>query len=342
MSPTATSKTSRASRALVAAGGYMLLGWEGTGLEEPLELVEKFRPAGLVFFKRNYPGGGGEELRRQLRALQARALEVMDRPLLIAVDHEGGTVRRLPAPHLQTPSARESFERGGLGGIFETALNAGRELAWLGFNLNLAPVLDLRVEGSFLTTRCFSSDPAEVAACAKVFVDGFRQAGVLCCGKHFPGLGAAGRDPHAAMPSVELDKKQMQSHLRPFKDLVEAGLPMIMTSHCLYPGAGLDKPATFAKEIPDLLRRELNFEGLILSDDLEMGAVTTSMTPGEAALGAVLAGHDLVLVCRRRELALEARAALAGALESGVICDDQFVGSYGRLCSVVDASLGFE
>jgi beta-N-acetylhexosaminidase len=265
----------------------------------------------------------------------------MDRTLLLAVDNEGGTVKRLPDPHIQLPPAAEA-RAAGLGTIFETARNAGRELKHLGFNLNLAPVLDLTAEGSFLTTRTFSGDPAEVSNCAKVFVEGFRSAGILCCGKHFPGLGAASQDPHSTLPSVDLDKKQMQSHIKPFKDLIDAKLSLIMTSHCLYPGVGIAKPATFAKEIPALLRRELGFEGLIVSDDLEMGAVTNDMQPGAAAVEAVLAGHDLILICRKLDLIEQAHEALAESLAAGLIPANEFIESFGRLCSVVDSCLGFE
>jgi beta-N-acetylhexosaminidase len=201
--------------------------------------------------------------------------------------------------------------------------------------------LDLQVEGSFLGTRCYSSDPLEVINCAKVFVEGFRAAGVLCCGKHFPGLGAALLDPHRTLPSVDLDKKQMQSHIKPFKDLIAAKLPMIMTSHCLYPGVGLSKPATFALEMASLLRLELGFHGLIISDDLEMGAVTNDLAPAEAAVKSVLAGHDLILVCRKLNLIEQAHEALAEALAEEEIPASQFVESFGRLCSVVDAGLGY-
>ncbi|MDR0355157.1 MAG: hypothetical protein LBJ64_05425 [Deltaproteobacteria bacterium] len=328
-------KNSKAKAAMKQAGSLMILGWEGTDLAEPLSLIEKYRPAGLIFFKRNYPPGGGEELRLQLRTLQARALEVMERPLLLAIDNEGGTVRRLPEPHLQLPSASEARELS-LGDVFELSLNSARELNRLGFNLNLAPVADLEVAGSFMGTRCYSGDPLEVAACVKVFVEGFRAAGVLCCAKHFPGLGAANKDPHNDLPTVSLDKKQMQNHLKPFRELIQINIPMVMTSHCRYPGVGVDAPATFAPEIPALLRREMNFEGLVLTDDLEMGAVSNEMDLGEAAVKAILAGHDAVLVCRKAELIEKVHQALVDALISQVIKTSQFIDIYGRLCSALD------
>jgi beta-N-acetylhexosaminidase len=333
---TVAGKMSRAEQTRLQAGSFTLLGWEGNDVSEPLELIKRFRPAGLVFFKRNYPEGGGEELKRQLRVLRAQALSLMGRTILLAIDNEGGTVRRLPEPHIQLPSAHEA--RGlGLGAIFEACLDSGRELSHLGFNLNLAPVLDLKVEGSFMGTRCFSGDPQEVSNCAKVFYEGFRTSGVLCCGKHFPGLGAAVQDPHSILPAVDLDKKQMQSHLKPFKDLINLELPLIMTSHCRYPGVGISKPATFAPEIINLLRQEMSFDGLILSDDLEMGAVVNHLEPGEAAVSAVLAGHDLILICRKLSVIERVHEALAEAMASGRVSTSRFVASYGRLCSLVDS-----
>jgi beta-N-acetylhexosaminidase len=308
----------------------MLVGWEGNGLQEPLGLLEDFGPAGLVFFRRNYPPGGGPELREQLARIGARALEVLGRPVLLALDGEGGLVKRLPPPHVQLPAAPMAALMGP-GRIFEMALEAGREMALLGFNLNLAPVLDLQVEGGIMAGRSYGPDPGLVAGCARAFMEGFRAAGVLTCAKHFPGLGAAMEDPHSVLPSIGLGPEAMAPHLRPFGELAASGLPMVMTSHCLYPGLGLDRPATFHGAAAAMLRGRLSFDGPILSDDLEMGAVAGNLPVGEAAVQAVQAGHDLVLVCRRRRAIEEAHGALALALASGRLDASRQLASLGRL-----------
>jgi beta-N-acetylhexosaminidase len=293
----------------------LMVGWEGTDAAEPVALVERLRPGGLIFFRRNYPAGGGPELARILAAAKAKARRVCSWPPLVALDNEGGLVRRLPEPFLQLPKASES---GPPGEVRELARLSGLELAALGFNLNLAPVLDVDTSGRMMRERCFGSDPAVVAAKGLAFMEGFREAGLACCAKHFPGLGHAAVDPHEDLPAVDLGAAEIERiHLAPFIDLCGRGLGLAMTTHCRYPALDPDRPATFSAKVVGRLRSALGPDGLILSDDLEMGAVVKNLGIGEAAVAALEAGHDMVLVCRRPEAIAEAADAVERALASG-------------------------
>jgi beta-N-acetylhexosaminidase len=321
---TRTQKTQR------DAGGLMMIGWEGNELKTPLSLIEEYSPAGLIFFRRNYPPGGGDELASQFAAFQAKSLEVSDRPLILAVDDEGGPVKRLPPPHIQLPGAPAQAARGPVM-LRVLAKSAAKELKELGFNLNLAPVLDLGDPGGIMAERAYAPDAFTVAESALAFIKGFKDAGVFCCGKHFPGLGAASADPHNEAVTVALSENEMRPHIRPFEELTLKGLELVMTSHCRYPGLSQDLPATFDSGVVGLLRRRLGHEGLILTDDLDMEAAALDGGSGRAAAEAVLAGHDLVLVCRDRRNIAKCHRALSEALVTGLIAPARFQESSKRL-----------
>ncbi|MDR2442583.1 MAG: beta-N-acetylhexosaminidase [Deltaproteobacteria bacterium] len=279
----------------IEAGRFFLIGWEGNHLDEPLELIEHFRPAGLIFFRRNYPGSP-EGLALQLKAIKKRAADLGLKPFILAIDNEGGDVKRLPPPFIELPKAASKLEPNE---IKKLCYDSGLELRSIGFNLNLAPVLDVDVANGIMKTRSFGLSAQEVILRARAFIEGFESSGILTCGKHFPGLGAATLDPHKELPTVDLDLEELlRVHLEPFRAL-RANLSMVMTTHSLYPALD-SKMATFSEKIVKILRKDIGFDGLALSDDMEMGAVTANIGPGEAAIAATLAGHDLILVCRSR------------------------------------------
>jgi beta-N-acetylhexosaminidase len=311
------------------AGRLMMIGWEGSSAAEAMELLQEFQPFGMVFFKRNYPGSP-DQLRFDLHMMTKLGRALRQGPFLTAIDNEGGTVRRLPEPFIQLPSARESALRG-VEAVKNEALASGKELAYTGFNVNLAPVLDVGSPGSYMDSRSFGEEADFVIKNAQAFREGFRQAGLLCCGKHFPGLGAATVDPHDVLPTVSLSLAEMNKHLAPFKALIDQGLEMVMTTHCLYPAWDANRPATFSPKVVGVLKQTLGFKGPLLTDDLQMGAVTNNLQPGEAAVAAFEAGHDLILMCRDRKLIKGAFDALVGALASGRIKRDRLEDARERL-----------
>lgn len=341
-----------------AVGRLFIVGFEGTDFAEVEDLVTTVRPAGLIFFKRNFPKtGGARALKELIDSTQALAESQLGRRLLMAIDHEGGLVQRLPAPYTRLPAAGEiPF----LASAAELAGRGARELAATGFNFNLAPVLDVASpSGSFMGSRCFSDDPGQVLAFGRAQLEAFHQAGVLGAGKHFPGLGSAVIDPHHELPTLVSDRRRlMEVDLVPFQGLINpavfgaetlageagespvsaggraggftAGLLAVMTTHAVFPALDLERPATFSEEIVSLLKNEMGFAGALLTDDLEMGAVVKNYPLGEAAVASIGAGHDLALVCRRRDYIDECRRAMGAALRGGLVSEARLADAHER------------
>lgn len=340
-----------------AIGRLLIIGFEGANFAEVEELVTRVRPAGLIFFKRNFPEtGGARALRELIDSAQALAESHLGRRLLMAIDHEGGLVQRLPAPYTQLPAAAEIADPASAA---ESAGRGARELAATGFNFNLAPVLDVASPlGSFMGSRSFSDDPEQVLAFGRAQLAAFHQAGVLGAGKHFPGLGSAVVDPHHELPTLVNDRRRLlEVDLVPFRGLINpaagtetpgemgaefsaaAGgqaditvrpLFAVMTTHAFFPALDPERPATISEEIVNFLKSEMGFTGALLTDDLEMGAVIKNYPVGEAAAAAIGAGHDLALVCRRREYIDECREALGEALRGGRISESRLADAHER------------
>lgn len=342
-----------------AVGRLLIIGFESSDFAEVEDLVTQVRPAGLIFFKRNFPEiDGPRRLRELIDSAQALAESHLGRRLFMAIDHEGGLVQRLPAPYSQLPAAGEIK---GPAAAAELAGRGARELAATGFNFNLAPVLDVASPlGSFMGARSFGDDPDLVLACARAQLAAFHQAGILGAGKHFPGLGAAVIDPHHELPTLEVDlRRLMEIDLPPFRSLIKAAgsgveptpaggdlasrpspdLLAVMTTHAFFPSLDTEHPATFSEEIVSLLKNEIGFSGALLTDDLEMGAIVKNYPLGEAAVETVRAGHDLALICRRREYVDECRQALGQALRSGRLSEARLAEAHersGRLARRLD------
>ncbi len=317
-----------------AVGRLLIVGFEGSEVAEVEGLVTRVRPAGLIFFRRNYPETDGpRRLRELIDSAQALAEGHLGRRLFMAIDHEGGQVQRLPAPYTQLPPAGEAALRGlAPAEVGALAERGARELAATGFNFNLAPVLDVAPPvDSFMGLRSFGDDPEWVLACGRASLEAYHRAGILGAGKHFPGLGAAVIDPHHELPTLTGDLRRLREvDLVPFQGLVAAGLQAVMTTHALYPALDRERPATFSEEIVDLLKNSLGFTGAVLTDDLEMGAVIKNYPLGEAAVEAVRAGHDLALICRRRVYIDECRQALGAALRQGRLAESRLVDAHAR------------
>ncbi|MDR3037934.1 MAG: beta-N-acetylhexosaminidase [Candidatus Adiutrix sp.] len=320
-----------------AVGRLLLVGFEGRGLGEVEALLEAVRPAGLIFFARNYPGPEGPAaLRRLIVQAQALAGAVFGRPLLMAIDHEGGPVQRLPAPYTRLPAARACSDPAEAERLTELG---ARELAATGFNFNLAPVVDVPDgPGAFIGERGFSGDPRAVAAWARAVLAAFRRAGLLGAAKHFPGLGQARLDPHLDLPLIPASADRLAAtDFLPYRELVgEPDLAAVMTTHAFYPALDADRPATLSPEIVGLLKNELGFGGAVLTDDLEMGAMAKNYDLGEAAVLAVAAGHDLALICRRRENIEVCRRALTKAVQSGRLTESRLADALRRTAGLAE------
>jgi beta-N-acetylhexosaminidase len=270
--------------------------------------------AGAILFRRNVP-----ELGQTAALCEAIRDAAGDVPPFVAVDQEGGRVTRLPAPFLTLPPARKLAATGDEDLVRRAGAAVGEELAALGFNLDFAPVLDVdsNPANPIIGDRAYGSDPGTAARFGLAFAAGLASAGVLGCGKHFPGHGDTSVDSHLALPVVDHGRARLDAvELAPFRAAARAGLPTLMTAHVVLPALDAGVPATLSKRVcTDLLRAELGFGGLLFSDDLEMKAVADRYSVEESAVGAVRAGCDALLVCSREDWQERALDALVREAE---------------------------
>ena len=296
------------------------------GLEPTDDVIAHLRAIqakSLVLFERNVTSP------HQLTHLIQRLEEALGWRLLVMVDHEGGRVIRFQTAVTRFPDALAVGRTATPPELERQGAVEAEELRRLGVHVNLAPCVDVLVEGSdpIIGDRSYGSDPTRVSQLGVARIRGLQSHGVAACAKHFPGLGAVPRDPHKTFSDIVLDRETLEGvHLAPFRAAIEADVAMVMSSHVRYVAWGdpEGRPATFSSNIiRSLLRAGMRFAGLILTDDLAMGAIREQWSVGPAAVRAVQAGHDLLLICSE-DLALqkEAFASLRQAYHEGRLDDE--------------------
>jgi beta-N-acetylhexosaminidase len=252
-----------------------------------LARIRRGEIGGVVLFTDNYGPAGPAQL---ARTLQSAAHAAGRPPLLIAIDQEGGIVKRLPGAPTLAPSRMNTAATAEAQGL-ATAGNLRRS----GVNADLAPVLDVGHDG-FITPRTFGTSPATVATRGVAFALGLSRGGVLATAKHFPGLGRATLSTDTSVDPVRASRAQLMSDLTPFRAAIEANIPMVMVATATYPSLGVRVPAAASpKIVRGLLRGTLGFDGVAVTDALKTPAVQHFYSPAEAARRAVAAGVDLVL-----------------------------------------------
>ena len=302
-------------------GALFMAGLPGKELDDSTRrLIAENGVSSFIIFSRNVENPA--QLKELCGDLAAEcSANGLPKPL-IAIDQEGGTVTRLPAPWTRFPDARLLAESNDP----ETALTdyartCCRELLAAGINMNLAPVLDVcpAGEGYFMERRSLGAEPAKVARLGCLVISEFQKAGVAACVKHFPGLGAARLDPHLVLPVVDREEARLQTEdLPPFQAAVDNGVAAIMTSHTIYKNIDPEQPATLSEKIlTGILRDKMAYEGLVVTDDLEMGAIENESTVAKAALRSFQAGADLLLICQDHRKVREAIALFEQALQNG-------------------------
>lgn len=299
---------------------------------EVLKLVSEGL-GGVILFRENI--GTSEEVRQLNQALHAASPE----GLLVSVDQEGGIVRRLVHETITIPGAMTLGAIGDLGLVYEVAYKTGEALLALGFNQNYAPVLDVNNNplNPVIGVRSFGKDPEMVARMGVAALSGLQAAGVLATGKHFPGHGDTAVDSHLALPRVDHGQDRLRAvELLPFREAIRMGIGSIMTAHILFPAIepDLGKPATLSnKVLTDLLKNELGFAGLVVTDALEMKAIAAQFGPIEAAIKALVAGADQVLIAHAYG-GLTYEEVVAGVYEavcSGRISEDRLMDAVTRV-----------
>ncbi|MGA9544515.1 MAG: beta-N-acetylhexosaminidase [Candidatus Sulfotelmatobacter sp.] len=295
-------------------GQLLIVGFDGVEMTPRLgSLLAGLQPAGVILFARNIKNAG--QTWRLLRDCQ----KCIPTPLFTCVDLEGGHVDRFRDVLGPTPAAAEVFATGDRKLFRKHGQVIGENCRALGFNVDFAPVLDLAFEASrnVMSTRSVSADPRQTIAYAREFLAGLRAAGVLGCGKHFPGLGEGTLDSHDELPVIKKPLRKLWTEdLLPYRTL-RAQLPLVMISHAAYPLVTKDRtPSSLSKVwISDMLRKRIGYRKLIVSDDMEMGGVLSAAPVGPAAVEFIRAGGDLCLVCHREDYIAQAFEEISKTVE---------------------------
>jgi len=304
-------------------GQMIMAGFEGTTLTpETEDLIRNHHVGGLILFSRNYENP--EQLHNLIRDLQKVAASTSTGlPLFISVDQEGGRVARLTEPFTKYPPlcCLGHAQSESLAYRFGQSLAA--ELVDVGINMDYAPVLDVHTNpgNPIIGDRAIASDPETVARLANSFIKGFKDKGMIPVGKHFPGHGDTHLDSHLDLPTVKRDAATLETvELVPFRETISQGLEVIMTAHVIYTAWDKKNPATFSKKIlQDILRQELGFQGVILSDDLEMKAVENYFPFDAFPRMGIEAGLDMFLICNSVEKVRALHDQLIRDVDNGTI-----------------------
>ncbi|MBU1186385.1 MAG: glycoside hydrolase family 3 protein [Acidobacteria bacterium] len=328
-------------------GRMVMVGFHGLTVREGHPVVEDIRAGrigGVVFFDYDVPAKSAvrniespEQVKRLLRQLQSFA----DVPLFTAVDYEGGRISRL-RPEFGFPETLSHHELGSGAKIEPTRKQGeamGRLLSDLGFNLNLAPVVDVNINPDNPVIgglgRSFSADPAAVTRHAAAFIKGHREFGVLCALKHFPGHGSSKGDSHLGLTDVTATWRETE--LMPYRDLIREGLTdAVMTAHVFNARLDPDYPATLSRAvITGILREKLGFGGVVISDDMQMGAIVEKYGFEEAVERAVYAGVDILTFANNsvfdEEIASKAVLTIKTLIRKGRIAEKRIYESYQRI-----------
>ena len=325
-------------------GQFLFIGLPGTELDaETRALVSDIQPGGVIIFGRNVAGA------EQLRSLLDGVRELVATPLLCGIDQEGGLVDRLRRIFTPMPSARTIRQHGDLAAARALGRITGEALRILGFNINFAPVMSIMTDdrdllSNGLYSRSFGRSPGEVLGYTTVYMRGLQGAGCVGCLKHFPGIGAGEVDSHEEMPVVQLSHDDLIAQdLAPYIELFQRRddrVRCVMVSHGGFPNidireettGGLLEPASLNYNIvTKLLRQELGYKHLVITDDLEMGAITRHYEIGDAAVRAALAGEDMLLICATPERIRRGHEALLQAAQDGRLSTERIQQSLHRI-----------
>ncbi|HEX5601844.1 MAG TPA: glycoside hydrolase family 3 N-terminal domain-containing protein [Pyrinomonadaceae bacterium] len=325
-------------------GQFLFIGLPGTEFDaEARALVEEVQPGGVIIFGRNVAGP------EQLRSLLDAVRQVVPTPPLFGIDQEGGLVDRLRRIFTPMPSARTIRQHGDLAAARALGRVTGEVLRMLGFNINFAPVMSIMTDdrdllSNGLYSRSYGRSPGEVLGYTTVYMRGLQGTGVLGCLKHFPGIGAGEVDSHEEMPVVRLSHDDLIAQdLAPYIELFQRRddrVRCVMVSHGGFPNidikgevtGGLLEPASLNYNIvTTLLRQELGYKHLVVTDDLEMGAIARHCEIEDAAVRATLAGEDMLLICASPDKIRRGYHGLLEAARSGKVTGERIKQTLDRI-----------
>jgi beta-N-acetylhexosaminidase len=328
-------------------GQFFYIGLLGTELDaDTRALIQEVQPGGVIIFGRNV--AGAEQLRRLLDGVR----ELLPAPPLLGVDQEGGLVDRLRKIFTPMPSARTIREHGDLAGSRALGRITGEALRLLGFNMNFAPVMSIMTDerdllSNGLYSRSFGRSPGEVLGYTTVYLRGLQETGIVGCLKHFPGIGAGEIDSHEQMPMVTLTHDDLVAQdLAPYIELFQRKddrVRCVMVSHGGFPNIDISKgvtggllaPASLSPNIvTKLLRNELGYQHLVVTDDLEMGAIAKHCEIESAVVRAFLAGNDMMLICARPDIIRRGYHSLLDQARTGKLPKDRLRNSLKRIAAM--------
>ncbi len=300
-------------------GQLFMVGFLGTSVTPDLAaFLKDYKPGGVILFSRNLESI--EQIVQLTNDLQQCSPKS---PLLISIDQEGGRVSRLPKGFSIFPPCEVIGQCHSGELAYAAASTIAKELKAVGINMNMAPVLDVNSnpDNPVIGDRAFSSSADTVGEMGLVTAAGLQDAKVVACGKHFPGHGDTNADSHKELPVVDAPRERLEAvEFPPFRRAAAAGIATMMTAHVLYRSLDDQLPATLSPGIiTRLLREQMGYDGVVLTDDLEMHAIVDHYGPGDAAVRAVLAGCDVLLICKERDREVAAFEAVEKAVASGTI-----------------------
>jgi beta-N-acetylhexosaminidase len=322
-----------------SAARFLMIGFDGPALTPTAASLLRQGVFGAILFTRNYRDRG--QVAELCDAIKECRNDEHDLTPAIAVDHEGGRVQRFRGPGFtDTLPMRDVGMH--LDGAEERAEAIGRlfaaELRPLGIDIDFAPVVDVdsNPANPVIGERSFSSDPAVVGRLGAAFIQGLQSGGVAACAKHFPGHGDTAVDSHLDLPRLPHGLTRLREiELPPFEAAVKANVASVMTSHILFTSLDKDRPATMSPEALSILRRDMRYTGVIVSDDLEMKAIAAHYDVPSAAIDAINAGCDLLLACHTGELQETLLDAIASAVGDGRIPADRVLDAELRRAALV-------
>lgn len=283
----------------------LVIGFDGTSVDSHVrEVLARFRPAGVILFARNWESP--EQMRRLTDDLQAEARVLGIPPLLIGIDHEGGKIVRMSPPVTRFPGNAALAATGSLELARRQARAMADELLAMGINWDFAPCVDVNSnpKNPVIGPRSFGDNPEVVGAFGVAMIETFQEYGLIACAKHFPGHGDTEVDSHIGLPIVSRPLESLREvELPPFRAAVAAGVASIMTAHIVFPALDPGRPATASKRIiSGLLREELGYDGVVVTDAIDMAGFQTSVGVENGVIDCINAGVDLILACNSLEL----------------------------------------
>jgi beta-N-acetylhexosaminidase len=319
-------------------GQLLFIGIKGKTLtQDDAEFIITNNIGGVILFARNIESP--EQVHALCTQIQAVRHKTRDKlPLFIGIDQEGGRVARLKAPFTLWPPLAEIGKLDSTSVAFKFAMNMGTELKAVGVNTDFAPCVDVYTnpKNTVIGDRALSSDPEQVAKLASALVRGYIKSGIIPCAKHFPGHGNTLIDSHDDLPVENATLERLKEvELVPFKKVFRARLDMVMTAHIKFPQIDPEFPATLSEKfIKNILREDLRYRGLVVTDDLGMGALAKHFSVEEIAVRALQAGCDILMFCNKFDDQKVALEAIQKALKDHKISAKQIDESYARVVAL--------